>query len=132
MTRAQALNRIDRLVVDPDLHIQPGHALDARRLVEALPARALEALREGKIRVEPIERDRVEFFWSRSADLMAQGNRITRLHTLGEGRFAVLTGEPDSIRWQCSPDGHSLPEVLALDSDGSEALLIQLVEWQAS
>ena len=132
MTRAEALNRIDRLVIEPGSNIRPGHALDARRLVDVLPPRALEALRERRIRPEPIQRDQVEFFWSRSADLMAHGNRITRLHTLGEGRFAVLTGEPHSIRWQCSPDGCPMPEVLVLDSDGSEALLVQLVEWQAS
>lgn len=130
MTKAQAIGRIDILANEPSLAMRAEQVHDARRLVDLLPERALLALLEDWIRLEPIHADQIEFFWSRSADLMVAGNRITRLQTLGSGRFSVLTGEPDSIRWQRSPEGDYLPDVLAIDGDGLEALIKQLIEWQ--
>ena len=84
------------------------------------------------IRPEPIQRDQIEFFWSRTADIMKPGNRITKLDTMGSGRFQVLTGEPNAVRWQRSPDGYIMPNILALDADGYEALILQLIDWQIS
>ena len=132
MTKNEAFSSIDRLGSDAVPPIDLTHIEDAKRLIEILPERALRALREVWLRAEPIEGNQIEFFWSRSADIMNAGNRITRFQTLGNGQFDVLIGDPSRIRWQRSPDGYPIPDVLALDSDGSQALIEQIVEWQVS
>ncbi len=130
MTKDEAHRRLDEIGSEPTAKINLDQINDARRLVEVLPDKALQVLSVEQIRPEPVATDQLEFFWSRSAKLMDPGNRITRLQTLGGWRFAVLTGEPNTITWQRSPDGCPMPDVLALDSDGSEALLKQIIDWQ--
>ena len=42
----------------------------AKRLVATMSLHALEALTGRSIRLEPIERDGIELFWSRSANMV--------------------------------------------------------------
>ncbi len=132
MTKTEAMNQIDHFASDPNSGVAQDQISDARKLIIILPDHAIHSLGQGSIRPDPIQADRIEFFWTRTRDVLTPGNRITRLQTLGSGRFSVLTGEPNAVQWQKSPEGLSMPEVLALDADGAELLIKQLVEWQVA